>query len=109
MQASEAVIPQMEKLYPDSGTLRRVNHWFGKREPSRTLYNGESRITALVDGIFAVAMTLLALDLKFPESLKFNTDSEVWRQLLALTGHFETYGLSFVVLGAFWIGHHSRL
>jgi uncharacterized membrane protein len=69
----------------------------------------KSRITALVDGIFAVAMTLLVLDLKFPESLKFNTDSEVWRQLLALTGHFETYGLSFVVLGAFWIGHHSRL
>ncbi|MBV8223675.1 MAG: DUF1211 domain-containing protein [Verrucomicrobia bacterium] len=30
----------------------------------------KSRITALVDGIFAVAMTLLVLDLKFPESLR---------------------------------------
>jgi uncharacterized membrane protein len=67
----------------------------------------KSRIAALVDGIFAVAMTLLVLDLKFPENLKFTSDSEVWRQLLALTGHFAAYGLSFVVLGAFWIGHHS--
>jgi uncharacterized membrane protein len=67
----------------------------------------KSRITALVDGIFAVAMTLLVLDLKFPQSLKFTNDSAVWQQLLALTGNFAAYGLSFVVLGTFWIGHHS--
>jgi uncharacterized membrane protein len=67
----------------------------------------KSRITALVDGIFAVAMTLLVLDLKFPEGLKLNSDSEVWRQILGLTGHFSAFALSFIVLGAFWIAHHS--
>jgi len=63
----------------------------------------KSRITALVDGIFAVAMTLLVLDLKLPEGIKMNTDAEVWRQLTALRGHFLIYALSFVVLGTYWV------
>ena len=67
----------------------------------------KSRIAALVDGIFAVAMTLLVLDLKLPEGVKMSSDAEVWRQLLELTGRFSTYTLSFIVLGTFWIGHHS--
>jgi uncharacterized membrane protein len=67
----------------------------------------KSRIAALVDGIFAVAMTLLVLDLKLPEGVKLSSDAEVWRQLLELTGRFSTYALSFIVLGTFWIGHHS--
>jgi uncharacterized membrane protein len=67
----------------------------------------KSRIAALVDGIFAVAMTLLVLDLKLPEGVKMSDDAEVWRQLLELTGRFSTYTLSFIVLGTFWIGHHS--
>ena len=67
----------------------------------------KSRIAALVDGIFAVAMTLLVLDLKLPEGLKMSSDAEVWRQLLELTGRFSTYTLSFIVLGTFWVGHHS--
>jgi uncharacterized membrane protein len=67
----------------------------------------KSRIAALVDGIFAVAMTLLVLDLKLPEGVKMSSDAEVWRQLVELTGRFSTYALSFIVLGAFWVVHHS--
>ena len=67
----------------------------------------KSRIAALVDGIFAVAMTLLVLDLKLPEGVKLRNDAEVWRQLVELKSHFSTYVLSFIVLGIFWIGHHS--
>jgi uncharacterized membrane protein len=67
----------------------------------------KSRIAALVDGIFAVAMTLLVLDLKLPEGTKLSNDTAVWRQLFQLTGRFYTYALSFVVLGTYWIGHHS--
>ena len=37
----------------------------------------KSRIAALVDGIFAVAMTLLVLDLKPPEGVKLSSDAEV--------------------------------
>jgi uncharacterized membrane protein len=67
----------------------------------------KSRIAALVDGIFAVAMTLLVLDLKLPEGAKMSNDSAVWHQLYELTGRFSTYALSFIVLGIFWISHHS--
>ena len=67
----------------------------------------KSRIAALVDGIFAVAMTLLVLDLKLPEGQKISNDAEVWRQLVALQSRFTIYVLSFIVLGIHWIGHHS--
>jgi uncharacterized membrane protein len=67
----------------------------------------KSRILALVDGIFAVAMTLLVLDLKLPEGVSLNSDSEVWRQLLGVGGRFWTYVLSFIVLGMYWVGHHA--
>jgi hypothetical protein len=48
----------------------------------------KSRIAALVDGIFAVAVTLLVLDLKLPERQKISNDAEVWRQLVALRSRF---------------------
>jgi len=67
----------------------------------------KSRISALVDGIFAVAMTLLVLDLKLPEGVTLHSDSEVWSQLLGVAGRFWTYVLSFIVLGMYWIGHHA--
>ena len=67
----------------------------------------KSRIAALVDGIFAVAMTILVLDLKLPEGVKLSGNSEVWNQLRGLTGRFSMYALSFIVLGSYWIGHHS--
>jgi uncharacterized membrane protein len=67
----------------------------------------KSRIAALVDGIFAVAMTLLVLDLRLPEGATLSGDSAVWRQLVGLTGRISAYALSFIVLGMFWIGHHS--
>jgi uncharacterized membrane protein len=68
----------------------------------------KSRIAALADGIFAVAMTLLVLDLKLPESAKTATDAEVWRQLVDLKGLFLIYALSFLVLGTYWVGHHHQ-
>jgi uncharacterized membrane protein len=67
----------------------------------------KSRIAALVDGIFAVAMTLLVLDLKLPEGTKVSNDPAVWRQLFELTGRFSTYALSFIVLAIFWMGHRA--
>jgi uncharacterized membrane protein len=68
----------------------------------------KSRIMALADGIFAVAMTLLVLDLKLPEGTKTTTDAQVWRQLVELRERFLIYGLSFIVLGTYWISHHFQ-
>ena len=64
----------------------------------------KSRLEALTDGIFAVTMTLLVLDLKLPEHLGRNHD-EVLASLLALLPHLDDYVISFVVLCVFWLAH----
>jgi uncharacterized membrane protein len=66
----------------------------------------KGRIEALSDGIFAVAMTLLVLDIKSPENRAFETTSDLINYLLALEHSFAMYAISFFVLAIFWISHH---
>ena len=64
----------------------------------------KSRLEALTDGIFAMTMTLLVLDLKFPPHV-FDREASAWRALLAVLNHLDDYVISFVVLGVFWLAH----
>ena len=66
------------------------------------------RIEALADGIFAVAMTLLVLDIKMPESLAYATDAELWQRLATLEHAIASYAISFVILSVYWITHHFQ-
>jgi uncharacterized membrane protein len=68
-----------------------------------------NRIEALTDGVFAVAMTLLVLDIKVPELPQPMATDELLRQLLALWPKFLSYVISFVILGVYWVGHHVQL
>ena len=66
------------------------------------------RLEALSDGIFAFAMTLLVLDLKFPKiPHDLMTPSLLKQTLFDLWPKFLSYVTSFAVLGVFWIGHHG--
>ena len=69
---------------------------------------GKQRLEALVDGIFAVAMTLLVLDLKLPENIVYPSDHALWARLVSLERHFIIYVLSFAVTAMYWIGHHLQ-
>jgi len=62
----------------------------------------KARLEAMTDGIFAVTMTLLVLDLRLPGNL---ADGELWRALGAQATAIDDYVISFVVLCVFWIGH----
>jgi uncharacterized membrane protein len=62
-----------------------------------------ARFDALTDGIFAVAMTLLVLDLHFPEDFHPADDQELLRGIYGLWPKFLPYVLSFVVLGLRWL------
>ncbi|MGY1579000.1 TMEM175 family protein [Streptomyces sp. MN13] len=65
---------------------------------------GPERLLALADGVFAIAITLLALDLSVPRDL----DTEQYHQaLLDVLPDFGAYALSVLVLGNFWRGHRS--
>ena len=62
-----------------------------------------ARIVMLVDGAFAVVLTLLVLNLT---AAKAETEDELLRQLLALWPRFFAWLVSFATLGVFWFGHH---
>jgi uncharacterized membrane protein len=66
----------------------------------------KNRIEALADGIFAVAMTLLVLDIKSPENREYETVGDLIDHLIRLEHSFAMYAISFVVLAIFWIAHH---
>ena len=66
------------------------------------------RVEALADGIFAIAMTLLVLELHVP-ALAANASSRAMAgALLHDWPHFAAYAGSFFILGVLWIGHHSH-
>ena len=70
---------------------------------------GRNRIEALTDGVFAVAMTLLVLDIKVPELQQPLATAELPLKLLSLWPKFLSYTISFVILGVYWVGHHVQL
>ena len=64
-----------------------------------------TRLDALTDGIFAVAMTLLVLDVRLPDDFHAQNAHELIEGLLGLTTKFIPYALSFVVLGLRWLSN----
>src|ERR1700761_8014132 len=67
------------------------------------------RLEALSDGVFAVAMTLLVLDLKAPAAEIIHNERDLWAALVALSPRFLVYLMSFVTLGIFWLGQQAQL
>ena len=63
----------------------------------------KARLEAITDGIFAVSMTLLVLDLHLPDNMP--DGSLVWRALLGEAPNFDNYVISFYMLCVFWIAH----
>jgi len=79
-----------------------------------TSYNqiaGQSveRLAALSDGIFAVAMTLLVLDLRVPAMEAVHSEHDLWRSLAVLAPQIVMYMMSFLTLGIFWVGQQTLL
>ncbi|HUV96168.1 MAG TPA: TMEM175 family protein [Acidobacteriaceae bacterium] len=67
------------------------------------------RLAALSDGIFAVAMTLLVLDLHIPSPAEVHSEAQLLAALGALGPQWITYGMSFLTLGIFWAGQQTQL
>ncbi len=67
-----------------------------------------SRVECLFDGIFAIAMTILVLELKVPELADRHSAAELWHKLVAFSPTFGSYLLSFLVLGMFWYRHNEQ-
>jgi uncharacterized membrane protein len=67
------------------------------------------RLAALSDGVFAVAMTLLVLDLRVPAASSIHSSKELWFALGASAPSILTYLMSFLTLGIFWLAQQAQL
>lgn len=71
--------------------------------------NSLGRLLALSDGVFAIAMTLLALDLRLPELGEDATPARVTQALASEWPSVLTYLLSFYVVASYWLTHHRLM
>lgn len=72
------------------------------------IWMNTKRIETLVDGIFAIAMTLLVLSLDVPQLAYPVTNAVMIQSLVAISSHFYIYALSFFLLAVFWRINHSQ-
>jgi uncharacterized membrane protein len=70
------------------------------------LAEGTSRIEAYSDGVFAIASTLLILELRLPHA---GVEGSLWTGLVALWPSYLAFGLSFFVILVTWITHHDLM
>jgi len=73
----------------------------------KTVELGKNRIEALSDGIFAIVMTLLILEIHIPDLPNNAPNVQVAPALYHLWPKFFSYVVSFIGLGFYWIAHHN--
>jgi uncharacterized membrane protein len=63
---------------------------------------GKDRLTAFSDGVIAIIITIMVLELKIPEG-------DDWAALAQIGPVFSAYVLSFIYLAIYWNNHHHML
>ena len=71
-------------------------------------YSSTKRVEALVDGVFAIAMTLLAFDLRVSDIFKSISNFNILNVISNIWPHLLIYVISFIILGFYWIEHHIQ-
>ena len=69
---------------------------------------GLERLIFFSDGVFAIAITLLALDLRLPEGAGMLSPLELTASLGTMWQKYLAYVISFLAIGPFWISHHRK-
>jgi uncharacterized membrane protein len=64
----------------------------------------KTRLEAFSDGVFAIVITLLILDVHVPQDQPLTLAT-----LLGVAPHLLIFVLSFVIVGVYWVAHHSML
>src|SRR3954447_18632969 len=65
-----------------------------------------SRLVMFSDAVFAIAITLLALQPRVPEIKDPKSASQLARALGDLSSEFITYLITFTLIGTYWLAHH---
>lgn len=64
----------------------------------------KGRLEAFADGVFAIVITLLVLEIKVPGHAK-----DIIASLTEMYPHFVSYFMSFIVVGIYWVSHHLMM
>jgi uncharacterized membrane protein len=70
--------------------------------------NPNGRLITLTDGVLSIAMTLLVLDVRLPDSVATMDNGALWRALVGIWPQIFSYGLSFLVIAALWLTHVQK-
>jgi len=68
-----------------------------------------SRLEAFSDGVFAIALTLLIIDIKIPPSVHIDTTRDLWLALRHLTPSVFAFLLSFAIILITWVNHYATV
>jgi uncharacterized membrane protein len=66
------------------------------------------RIVTFTDGVLAIVVTLLVLDIAVPQISHSEVETELPKRLLELLPDVWSYATSFIILGFFWIAHNGQ-
>lgn len=80
----------------------------GKQNASAQDELGLERLIFFSDAVFAIAITLLALDIHLPAGAESPSNAQLLAQLLEIWPKYLAYLISFLAIGTFWLGHHRR-
>jgi uncharacterized membrane protein len=69
---------------------------------------GLERLIFFSDAVFAIAITLLALEIRLPDTDELLSNSQLSTQLAGMWHEYLAYILSFLVIGTFWVAHHRK-
>jgi uncharacterized membrane protein len=69
----------------------------------------KSRLEAFSDGVLAIAITLLTLDLPVPGHDEVAQHHGLWGALVNHWPSFAAYVISFTVIGIMWVNHHALI
>jgi len=76
---------------------------------NRIAGQGLERLAALSDGVFAIAMTLLILDIKVPPFERVSSEADLLNELWILAPRFVMYFMAFMTMGILWVGQQTQL
>src|SRR6187397_893606 len=71
--------------------------------------NPNSRLEAFCDGVFAIALTLLIIDIKIPSTTEINNTADFWHALGHVAPSIFAFILSFIIILITWLNHHASV
>jgi uncharacterized membrane protein len=98
-------------MFPNGGMNMTSARLPSKTVSRNRLFDDEVGLERLVffsDAVFAIAITLLALEIHLPVEATGLSDLQLMKSLVEIWPKYLSFMISFLVIGNFWISHHRR-